>query len=73
MSAATNPRIPRPFSVLAAVLLVGLPAHAKYGGGTGTPEDPHQIWTAEQMNQIGLHAEDWDKHFKLMADIDLAA
>lgn len=73
MNAAMDPRILRTVSVLTVVLLVGLPAHAKYGGGTGTPEDPYQICTAEQMNQIGLHAEDWDKHFKLMADIDLAA
>ena len=45
----------------------------KYGGGSGTTEDPYKIWTPEQMNQIGLHTEDWDKHFILMADIDLSA
>jgi hypothetical protein len=44
----------------------------KYGGGTGEPNDPYLIYTAEQMNEIGLHEEDWDKHFKLMADIDLS-
>lgn len=43
----------------------GLPAQAQYGGGTGTAEDPYLIYTAEQMNEIGLHKEDWDKHFKL--------
>ena len=47
--------------------------HAKYGGGTGEPNDPYLIYTAEHMNTIGLHEEDWDKHFKLMADIDLSA
>jgi len=50
----------------------GLPVQAQYGGGTGEPNDPYLIYTAEQMNEIGLHEEDWDKHFKLMADIDLA-
>jgi len=50
----------------------GLPAQAQYGGGTGMADDPFLIYTAEQMNSIGLHEEDWDKHFKLMADIDLA-
>jgi len=25
------------------------------------------------MNEIGLHEDDWDKHFKLMADIDLSS
>ncbi len=44
----------------------------KYSGGSGTADDPYQIATAEQMNQIGLHEEDWDKHFRLMANIDLA-
>ena len=42
-----------------------------YGGGNGTEGDPYQIWTAEHMNEIGLHEEDWDKHFVLMDDIDL--
>jgi hypothetical protein len=45
--------------------------HAQYGGGTGEPNDPYLIYTAEQMNAIGVEPNDWDKHFKLMADIDL--
>ena len=44
-----------------------------YGGGTGTAEDPYLIYTAEQLNAIGLSFCDWDKHFKLMADINLSA
>ncbi|MBN2313498.1 MAG: hypothetical protein JXM79_06180 [Sedimentisphaerales bacterium] len=47
--------------------------HAKYGGGTGESNNPYLIYTAEQMNTIGLHAEDWGSHFKLVQDIDLAA
>jgi len=47
--------------------------HAKYGGGTGDPNDPYLIYTAEQMNAIGANPDDWNKHFKLMADIDLSA
>ena len=46
--------------------------HAKYGGGTGEPNDPYLIYTAEHINNIGAEPNDWDKHFKLMADIDLA-
>ena len=45
--------------------------HAKYGSGNGTAEDPYLIYTAEHMNTIGAESNDWDKHFKLMADIDL--
>ncbi len=40
--------------------------------GSGTEEDPYQIWTAEEMNEIGKYAVYWDKHFILMADIDLS-
>ena len=44
---------------------------AKYGGGTGELNDPYLIYTDMHINAIGLHEEDFDKHFKLMADIDL--
>lgn len=55
------------------ITLKGFLCAVPYGGGTGTPEDPYQIWTAEQMNTIGLNPSDWSKSFKLMADIDLSA
>lgn len=45
---------------------------AIYGGGSGDPNNPFQIWTPEQMNTIGLHPEDWGSHFKLMADISMS-
>ncbi len=45
----------------------------KYGGGTGEPNDPYLIYTAQQMNTIGTEPNDWGKHFKVMADIDLSA
>ena len=51
----------------------GSPAQAQYGGGTGMADDPFLIYTAEQMNAIGANPNDWDKHFKLVADIDLSA
>lgn len=43
-----------------------------YDGGSGTSEDPYLIRTAEQMNTIGDNSYDWNKHFKLVADINLA-
>jgi hypothetical protein len=46
-------------------------SHGQYGGGTGTPSDPFLIYTAEQMNTIGLQSEDWDKCFRLMVNIDM--
>ncbi|UCD48922.1 MAG: hypothetical protein JSW27_15460 [Phycisphaerales bacterium] len=48
-------------------------AQVKYDGGTGDPNDPYLIYTAEQMNAIGACRDDWDKHLRLMADIDLSA
>jgi hypothetical protein len=43
-----------------------------YGGGAGTFEDPYLIYTAEELNTIGLSFCDRDKHFKIMTDIDLS-
>ena len=51
---------------------IATPAYAQYGGGTGEPNDPYLIFDANQMNAIGADSNDWDKHFKLMADIDLS-
>jgi hypothetical protein len=44
----------------------------KYGGGTGEPDHPYLICTAEQMNAVGAEPNDWDKCFRLMADIDMS-
>jgi hypothetical protein len=58
---------------VAVVLTISAPIiAASYGGGSGTEADPYQIWTAEQMNTIGLNPADWNKTFILKADIDLA-
>jgi len=43
-----------------------------YGGGSGDPEDPYLIATAQQMNAIGTIPADWNKHFRLTADIDMS-
>jgi hypothetical protein len=66
-----NSRLLWKITLLTASCLVSLPAYAKYGGGIGEPNNPFLIYAANQMNEIGLHKEDWGKHFKLMAEIDL--
>jgi len=43
----------------------------KYGGGLGDGNYPYLIYDANQMNAIGANPNDWDKDFRLMADIDL--
>ncbi|MHC4565931.1 MAG: GLUG motif-containing protein, partial [Planctomycetota bacterium] len=72
MTTTRASRVLHTVPLLIAVCLVSSPAQAQYGGGTGQPGDPYLIHTAEQMNTIGTEPNDWDKHFKLMADIDLA-
>ena len=52
-------------------LLIGT-AVGKYSGGTGEPNDPYRIATAEDLNDIGNYEEDWDKHFILINDVNLA-
>lgn len=47
------------------------PAIGAYGGGTGTSDHPFLIFTAQHLAAVGQEPDDWDKHFKLMADIDL--
>ena len=49
---------------------VGLPA---FSGGTGEPNAPYLIATAEELNSIGYNPRLMKCHFKLIADIDLSA
>jgi len=49
----------------------GVDTNIKYGGGTGEPNDPYQIATAEDLILLGESPEDYNKHFILTADIDL--
>lgn len=44
---------------------------AEFAGGTGEPNDPYQIATAEQLIAIGSDPNLLDKSFALVADIDL--
>jgi len=52
--------------------LPGEPMENPFWMGTGTENDPYLIHTADQFNAIGLVPCEWDKHFKLMADLDLS-
>ncbi len=72
MTMARNSRVLWTILLLIAVCFVSMPAQAQFGGGRGEPDDPFLIYTAQQMNNIGANPDDWDKHFKLMADIDLS-
>ena len=62
----------RKITVVFVINCCCLSAQAKYGGGSGSAEYPYLINNADQMNEIGANQGDWNKHFKLMADIDLS-
>ncbi len=40
--------------------------------GAGTQDEPYLIYTAEELNVIGVFPCELDKHFKLMSNIDLS-
>ncbi|MCK4752481.1 MAG: hypothetical protein KAS75_03470 [Planctomycetes bacterium] len=54
------------------ILLVSNISAGTYSGGTGEPNYPYLISTAEDLNAIGADSNDWDKHFVLTNDIDLS-
>jgi len=59
------------FTFVMVLAAAGSPARGQYAGGSGTAHDPYLIETAEQLNAIGLSPDDWDKHFRLTANIDM--
>jgi len=54
------------------LLAVSSPANAQYGGGTGDPCDPYLIAEPNHLQALGADPNNWDKHFKLTADIDMS-
>ncbi|MHC4479060.1 MAG: GLUG motif-containing protein [Planctomycetota bacterium] len=58
--------------VLANCCFIVSPCQARYSDGTGEPNDAYQIADANDMNEIGLHSEDWGSHFVLVNDINMA-
>ena len=72
MNRQTKPISTKTISFLSiAVLVLSSIGLAKYSDGTGEPNDPYQIATAEDLILLGDSPEDYDKHFILTADIDL--
>ena len=48
------------------------PVLPTFAGGTGEPEDPYLISSAEQLNSIGHNPRLMDKHFRVISDLDLS-
>jgi hypothetical protein len=64
------------FAVLVLIAVVSLSAEVAncgtYSGGNGEPNNPYIIATAEDLNDIGNHPEDFNNHFIMVNDINLA-
>ena len=61
----------RTITVLITICSLSFPSYAKYGGGTGEPNDPYKLATADDLLLLGDSPEDYGRHFILTADIDL--
>jgi len=58
------------FTIVLVCLVASQSLAIEFAGGTGQPNDPYQIATAEQLQAIG-DSTLYDKNFVLVADIDL--
>jgi len=58
--------------ILALTALASVGVAGTYSGGTGDPNDPYQIATAQDLIDLGNEPNDYDKHFIMTADIDLS-
>ena len=55
------------------VVLLGASASVSaYSGGDGSAENPYRIATPNDMNEIGTNPDDWDAHFVMVNDVNLA-
>lgn len=46
-------------------------SEATYSGGAGTELDPYRIATARDLADLTLDGDNWNRHFRLVADIDM--
>ncbi|UCE99681.1 MAG: hypothetical protein JSV82_01035, partial [Planctomycetota bacterium] len=76
MSASGTDRVVMIKRILVALAVISISANVAYcgtySGGTGEPSNPYRIATANDLNDIGNHPNDFDKHFILVNDINLA-
>ncbi|MBN1807318.1 MAG: hypothetical protein JW837_18880 [Sedimentisphaerales bacterium] len=71
LSSRENTKISKLFPISLVICLYITSVFAKYEGGNGTAANPYLISTAEQLNEIGTNPGHWNKHFKLIADINM--
>ncbi|MCF7975911.1 MAG: PASTA domain-containing protein [Phycisphaerae bacterium] len=59
------------WQILAVAMLVSQCQAGEFSGGSGTPEDPFQIGTAQQLIDMGSAPNLLDRCYVLISDIDL--
>ena len=57
--------------VLAGIYLLISVTQAKYSGGSGEPNNPYQIATVSDWNDLMNISSDWNKRFIMTADVNL--
>jgi hypothetical protein len=68
----TGSIVPFAAAVVLAVFANSVCAGGTYSGGTGEPNNPYRIATANDLNDIGNHSEDRWSHFVMVNDVNLA-
>jgi len=58
--------------ILFVFVLVSSVFGGVYSGGAGEPNEPFIIASADDLQQIAYEPNDWDKCFKMVADVNLA-
>jgi len=71
MKAAHQSSTLRTISFLLLFCLASIPAQAQYAGGTGEPNDPYRIASAEDLLEMSAATGDWDEHFVLTDNVNM--
>ena len=69
MTAEERQHVIKSISFLVSIFFITIPSYGKYSGGTGEPNDPYQIATAEDLIALGEEPNDYDKHFILICPV----
>lgn len=64
--------IKKTFVALVCSMQIFAVSSATYSGGTGTAVDPYLISSNMDLSTLVATSADWEKHFKLTADLDMA-
>ncbi len=60
------------FFILAVLVFTGVAVAGTYSGGSGTLEDPYQIGSVADWQELMNEQNDWDKHYILTHDLEFS-